>query len=80
MLLVPSSILDLHDRNSPARNFCANPLRVGTMQFTSFVFCYYWSASKIVDISAADHILAHTASSPPQTGIRGGGWEDTVSA
>ena len=40
MLRVLSSILDIHDPNAPARNFCAKPRRVGTMQFTSFIsFC-----------------------------------------
>ena len=29
------------------------------MQFTPFVFCCCWSASKIVDVSAADHIRPH---------------------
>ena len=33
MLLVPSSVLDLHDLNALARNLCAKPLRVRTMQF-----------------------------------------------
>ena len=59
MLLVPFSIL-VHDFNALARNFCATPLQVGTMQFTPFMFCCCWSASEIVDVSAADHI-------PPQT-------------
>ena len=61
MLLVPSSILDRHDLNEPARNFCAKPLRIGTMQFTPFMFCCCWSAFIIVDVSAADRILPHTA-------------------
>ena len=61
MLLVPSPILNIHDLNAPARNFCAKPLRVGTMQFTTFMFCCCWSAFKIVDVSAADRILPHTA-------------------
>ena len=61
MLLGPSSILDLHELNAPARNLCAKLLRVGTMQFTPFMLCYCWSASKILDVSAADHILSHTA-------------------
>ena len=61
MLLVPSSILDLHDLNPTARNFCANPLRVGTTQFTPFMFCCCWSAFKTVVVSGADHILPHTA-------------------
>ena len=61
MLLVPSSILDLHDLNAPARNFFAKPLRVGTTHFARFMFCCCWSAFKVVDASAADHIPPHTA-------------------
>ena len=80
MLLVPSSILNVHDLNAPARNFCANPLRVGIMRLTPFVFCCCWSAFRIVDVSVADHIPPHTATSPPETGVRGDGWEDAVSA
>ena len=60
MLRVPSTIPNLHDLNAPARNFCANPLRIGTMQLTPFVFCCCWSAFKITDVSTADHIPPHT--------------------
>ena len=60
MLLVPSSILNVHDLNAPARNFCANPLRVGIMRLTPFVFCCCWSAFRIVDVSAANHIPSYT--------------------
>ena len=79
MLLVPSSTLNVHDLIAPARNFCANQLRAGTMQFKPFMFCCCWSASKIVDVSTADHIPPHTATSPLQTGLGGGGWADVVS-
>ena len=80
MLLVPSSILDLYDLIAPSRNLCANPLRVGTMQFTPFnVLLLLERVLKSGYRSAADNIFPHTATSPPQTGLGGGGWEDAVS-
>ena len=66
MLLVPSSIPDLHDLNASARNFCAKPLRAETMQFAPFMFCCCWSAFRIVDVSAADHIPQYTAATHPR--------------
>ena len=79
MLLKPCSNLDLHYLNAPGRKFCAKPLLVGTMQFTPLMFCCCWSASKIVNVSAADYSPPHTAISPRQTGLEGGGWEDAAS-
>ena len=57
MLLVPSSILDLHDLNAAACIFCAKPLRQSTVQFTPFMFCSGCSTDEVEDILAADHIF-----------------------